>query len=366
MAELGFTPQYKVIADRIREDILSGKYPPDTRLQPDTEIAREYGVNKRTVANGMALLVADGLISRTPGRGSVVVRREAVVRKSNAIGVINRTSGDLYSKMEEVITEQVLKCNFYPMMVPDSLYDKAVCTRAYHPFRKLLEHFINDCPYGMIVHGERFIPYDLLERNREKVGHLVFITDYLHSKKLNAKYVLIDYRKAAEKIVAHLGENGHRKITMLTSFMYSEVTEESITPQSVLMNHLADAAAKAGIEFVQEIPRRLFSAENPEAVIREYFPASGITAAVLGFDSMWPNYLEKCFAKLGMSMPEDISIVGFYNTPWAERCNLTSVNVHEDIIAKTAVEALFRSSGTMEEILIEPDLVKRKSVSKFI
>ena len=64
-------------AEKFRNDILSGRYPPGSRLPTDEEIARASGINKRTVAAGMAQLVAEGLITRAPRRGSVVVRKKS-------------------------------------------------------------------------------------------------------------------------------------------------------------------------------------------------------------------------------------------------------------------------------------------------
>lgn len=364
MTKHGFNPQYKIIADKIRDEILSGKIAPGTRLRPDTEIAKEYGVNKRTVANGMAKLVADGLISRTPGRGSVVVRQQIVNRKSDAVGVISCCNGDIYTKMEEEITEQTLKKGFYPLWVPQSLYSKAICNKAYRPFLQMLDHFINDCPYGMLIHGERFIPFDLLERNIAKIGKLVFISDYLHSKKLPAKYVLIDYKKAAEKIIAHFAEYGHRNITMLTSHMQNPVLPDSLPPQAILLRELAAAAKTAGMKFNTEIPNLLFARTDPEQIVRDHILPGKITAAVLGYDSIWQNHYRPLLKKYPLAIPENLSLIGFFNTPWAEEFHLTSVNIHEEKIAKIATEMLFEDDPEPKEIYVEPELVLRNSVAK--
>ena len=68
MVSLAKDPKYLQMAEKFRNEILSGVYQQGSRLPSDEIIANAYGINKRTVAAGMAQLVAEGLISRTPGR----------------------------------------------------------------------------------------------------------------------------------------------------------------------------------------------------------------------------------------------------------------------------------------------------------
>ena len=89
------------IADRFRQDILSGHYQPGSRLPTDEDIARDFGINKRTVAAGLARLVAEGLITRAPGRGSVVVREKVVTKHTNVVDCIAMSSGDIFANMEK-------------------------------------------------------------------------------------------------------------------------------------------------------------------------------------------------------------------------------------------------------------------------
>ena len=69
----GGTSKLMRVANQFRNDILAGLYPPGSRLPTDEDIARDFGINKRTVAAGLARLVAEGLITRAPGRGSVSI-----------------------------------------------------------------------------------------------------------------------------------------------------------------------------------------------------------------------------------------------------------------------------------------------------
>ncbi len=61
------------VADRVREDILSGHLPQGTRLV-EAGIARELGVSRGPVREAFKLLRAEGLVNEEPHRGTFVVR----------------------------------------------------------------------------------------------------------------------------------------------------------------------------------------------------------------------------------------------------------------------------------------------------
>ena len=55
-------PLYQQIEYFIREAILAGNLEPETRLPATRKLARDLGVNRITVENAYAGLLADGLI----------------------------------------------------------------------------------------------------------------------------------------------------------------------------------------------------------------------------------------------------------------------------------------------------------------
>lgn len=65
-------PLYKQIEQIIRNLIDSGKYDKGNFLPREVELARKLGVSRNTVRQGIAQLVREGLLERTPGKGTVV------------------------------------------------------------------------------------------------------------------------------------------------------------------------------------------------------------------------------------------------------------------------------------------------------
>lgn len=60
------------IADAVRLRIRSGEWPPGHRLRPEPELAKEIGVSRGTLRRGLSELIADGLLTQVPGRGTFV------------------------------------------------------------------------------------------------------------------------------------------------------------------------------------------------------------------------------------------------------------------------------------------------------
>jgi DNA-binding GntR family transcriptional regulator len=64
---------YVRIADDLRRDIASGRYPVGEMLRPAGEIADRYRVAKMTVSNAIAVLRDEGLVQTRQGSPSMVI-----------------------------------------------------------------------------------------------------------------------------------------------------------------------------------------------------------------------------------------------------------------------------------------------------
>jgi GntR family transcriptional repressor for pyruvate dehydrogenase complex len=64
----------RLVADSLRERIMSGEFPRDSLLPPTEELVDEYGVSRPTVREALNVLEAEGLVRlrRGPGGGATV------------------------------------------------------------------------------------------------------------------------------------------------------------------------------------------------------------------------------------------------------------------------------------------------------
>lgn len=68
------TPFYLQIAQLIRDKILSGEYPIDSKIPSEDEIVKQFGVSRMTARNAVTELVNQGLVYRIHGKGAFVAR----------------------------------------------------------------------------------------------------------------------------------------------------------------------------------------------------------------------------------------------------------------------------------------------------
>jgi GntR family transcriptional regulator len=63
---------YDRLYNHLREKIISGEYPGGMKLPSERELCEGYGVSRITIRHALRLLEDQGLIERTPGRGTFV------------------------------------------------------------------------------------------------------------------------------------------------------------------------------------------------------------------------------------------------------------------------------------------------------
>ncbi len=62
-----------ILFRELKQDILSGVFPPGYRFPPELEFAKRKGVSFQTLRSALGMLCASGLIARIPGKGTFVL-----------------------------------------------------------------------------------------------------------------------------------------------------------------------------------------------------------------------------------------------------------------------------------------------------
>ncbi|MGH3568328.1 MAG: GntR family transcriptional regulator [Pseudonocardia sp.] len=64
--------RYQQVADRLREAIITGEYPPGQALPSESVLAEQYELNRTTINKAVRLLAVQGLVTVEHGRGAFV------------------------------------------------------------------------------------------------------------------------------------------------------------------------------------------------------------------------------------------------------------------------------------------------------
>jgi GntR family transcriptional regulator len=76
-------PLYQQVRERLLDRISSGELKVGDRLEPEVELAVAYNVSRATMRNAIRDLVQEGLLTRRPGVGTMIIRSAPEVRSSN-------------------------------------------------------------------------------------------------------------------------------------------------------------------------------------------------------------------------------------------------------------------------------------------
>ena len=69
------TPPYRQIAAILKRRILSGQYPPNTRIPTESELVETYEVARTTARRAVGALRDEGLVYTVPQRGTYVAEQ---------------------------------------------------------------------------------------------------------------------------------------------------------------------------------------------------------------------------------------------------------------------------------------------------
>lgn len=172
-----------------------------------------------------------------------------------------------------------------------------------------------------------------------------------------------DHQIGAFKAVSHLVDLGHRDIAIIggkpETRLYSPIGKErlkgyrmalsmaGITPREEYVMSGEWSSADA-----HESARRLLRAKTPPSAI---FATSDMQAAGVMMAAR----------DLGVRVPEDLSVVGYDNIPFAEFLSLTTMWQHHDQLARNAatllLEEMRTGTRTGERVVLQPELVVRSS-----
>jgi LacI family transcriptional regulator len=314
----------------------------ETRLAVE-EVARSHGYDtRRAVAAGPA----GPLRERTDFAGE---------RLSGLVGVTTTTSGTAYfSTILAGITEALAERDMWAVVCP---------TRQEHSLEvSVLNRLVRSEVAGALLLLPEESPEEL--RKLKEHGLTYVVVDPLHDLGPDIPVVSAANSSGAYQATAHLLQLGHRRIGVITG------RRDGTATRARLQGHYA-ALAEAGV-----MPDPLLEAEADFLVPGGAAGAERLLAladpptAIFAFnDCMAVGALHAARAR-GLRLPEDLSVVGFDDTPEAEAAHPGLTTVHQPLkeLGRMAVSQLVRlvESHQSEPLHIElaTRLVVRSSTAR--
>jgi len=328
-----------------------------TRL---TDLAEQAGVSTATVSR---------VLNGKPGVSAQA--RQAVLTALDMLGYerpekLRMRSAGLVGLVVPELTNPVFPAfaQVIETMLSDRGYTPLLCTQSPGGTTEdqyvelLLDHGVDGIVFVSGLHADTSASKDRYHRLRGRGVPLVLVNGYAEG--VDAPAVSTDDTAAMDQAVRHLHSLGHRAIGLAvgpTRFVPSQRKRDAFA--ALIGKHLG--VMDAGPHVVST----LFTVEGGHAAATELF-RSGHTAVVCGSDLMALGAV-RAARSLGLRVPEDVSVVGFDDSPLIAFTDppLTTVRQPVSAMGHAAVSALVAEmSGTpapRAELLFHPELVVRGS-----
>lgn len=294
----------KHIADKLMEEIHSGRWTRGDKLPSEGEIAERFGVNKLTANKAIGILVGKDYLRRSSGRGGTVVTWQAGGFK----GIIGCFQGNQNSYFQAITRgiQSVIHQRNYLMAYFIQLSNSSDISVEQQLARSELKGLISiQASFGAL-------PFPLI------------VVDGSVPAKNNFNYITCDNEGSGRLQARHLLEMGHREIVYVSHIAGAM----AMSPRTL---GFRETLAEAGLK---DIDDRFFinsfeSLRSPVVLDRILSRWPGVTA--IGFDNdpaaahaIW------MLTNRGIKVPQDISVIGMgpvheeYNHP----LRLTSIDAH--------------------------------------
>jgi GntR family transcriptional regulator of arabinose operon len=357
-------PLYLQLADYLRRQIEGGALKPGERLMPELEIAEKYGLARGTVRQALALLVNQGLLQRTRGKGTFVTDT-IVSSHSPLIGIVIPYLRDSLTVDIMRGAESVLRLNGYSLIFgPSDVSLDVECEQIKRLQRDKISGLIL---FPVSMPGEAPMLAQILRPSLPVVLIDRKIPEFAASS------VFVDNRGGAYHAVEHLIALGHRRVACVTHDGYISSVEDRIRGYEQAMR-AAGLVPFAAVSIVRREPTLegqppTYSDEDMEPVDQLLRSQDRPTALFCINDFIALGVMRHVLHR-GLRVPQDIAIVGFDDIPLAPFMPVPLTTVAQpkfEIGAQAAMLLLDKISGkepTARTVVLPTALVVRSSTSQ--
>ncbi len=329
------------------------------QLPPETELCEMYDVSRGTLRQALSLLETDGYLSRERGRGTFINsdgNGKSTASVNSALAFIVPYVRDSFvtnilTGIEQATTEAGYSLTFRHVSNDKSQQESALNDLKNGLYGGVILYPIDSNHYAQI--GE------LVEQNYP----LVLVDRYINN--IPTDYVVMDNFGGGLQGTQHLLELDHKRIGFVT-------WEDASTSLNHRELGYRQAMAEHQLPVSEDMIARVSSYPDIDAEPLKAYLRDNDISAVFAANDQIAITLFRVANDIGLSVPQDISIVGFGNLDEIAYLNtpLTTVAIPAESIGYTAgkllIERLHNNSQNHHQRLILPtQLMVRGSTDRF-
>lgn len=376
-------PLYRVIEQNLRKRVESHEWPPGAMLPNRKVLAREYGVDTRTIQRAIKDLLDDGSLHAHTGSGTFVPRSvdggpdENPQSSHKTIAIIAEQSFNpvpswaaLISAIHQEIRKHTSACRVITINTSDRTQDDMIRQE-----QNALKMVQSDELAGVFLFhsgGKGTLPY--IQRILDAKTPLVLI-DRLPLEH-GCDFVGIDNRQASREAVEYLISIGHKRIAFIAP-------DEDVSTIEDRMDGYFSAFINEGLaanDLVFSLcASRCFSAQGLKAelsrVVDEIKSMPNPPTAILAVNDFLAEYLIVALEEKGIAVPGDISIMGFDDVErfQPKKPRLTTIRQPFEAMGERAASMMWwrmsnpeSNTGTYQHVMLPTRLIVRDSTRSMV
>ena len=341
MPESSNIPLYQKIYNEIKEQILSGQYPPGERIPTELEISQAYSVSRITATRAVKDLEADGYIHRIRKRGSIV-NPSKLFRENqgtnSSVAIILPFDVDVSLEICDGAQNNALRYNrTISLFNSDHSGTKE---------RQIIDDLLKMDTQGFIVWPtDMYENIDLFSKIQILHKPLVFLD--FPTVGIHAPCVCVDNQKVMRQVTGYMISKGHTRIAFCGTSVREKWTESERFKGYIqaLIDHQLIPREELVVE-IHDLPSSVSPspAGDPARIaLEKLMSLPEPPSAVVCINDVCATRIEREALVMGISVPEELSITGVDDR---SICRLMPVPI-------TSVRQDFRSIGEKAVELIE-------------
>ncbi len=341
----GKPQKYQTLAREILKTAQNAGLTDGRKLPSERVLAERFGCNHLTIRKALKLLAEQNRIHTLPGKGSYL-GAGTQVNASDRFGFLFPDDEIFYYRIFAEVERMAASNGLHPVV--------HLTGGSVQKEHELLDYFERSGVRVLIAVPNRECAA------RYRTLKIPLLTFDMHLPELEVPQIVSDDRSGAQEATEQLIQLGHVRIAHIGS-EYDYTGEQRLAGfLSALHNHSVPCRKQLirlnypSREWGYHAARELFELKNPPTAV--FCANDTIAAGVVGF----------C-ADRGLKIPEDLSIIGFGDTPTAEYLQLSSVSQNTGKMSGAIcsnLSKLLKHEEIPPLTVIPTTFISRKSVQK--
>lgn len=349
-------PLYIQIYNDLKNKIIENRYNEEF-LPSERILSEEYNVERATLRRSLQLLVKDKLLIKVPGSGSKV-NRDFLTKPSINMDTSNNIAFILPGDSADKIDQPFIASLFYNFERGCHRHNYSLFYTKLDSEEDLYERVVKKQIKGIVWVSK--VNENLIYKSKELEIPSVCVSNYIPG----FKSILCDNYEGSFLAIDHLVRLGHKKIAYINGIKTYLNALERYTGYIRAMGHL-------GLQFDEGLVREGdWTFESGYETTKDILTSIPGLTAIFAANDMMALGAVKAIHDSGMSVPGDISVVGFDNIDQSMYSfpSLTTIDVNTKVFARETLKALHLtiedSNSPAVKVLIPNSLVVRESTRR--